>query len=200
MHLVFGSIVVIIFGLLLIKAAIDRANDISTEINAFRDASKISRSGWVNTFGTVTKLGINVDYPGVIFNWPKQESYDSEEAFNEAIVAANKEVHEISEIRSIFGNVLIEYSYTDQDGNDYVSRTVSRLPDQERDKQLATSLRLGEKVSVYYPKDRPEMSVLKKTNEDQFKEYMGKLVRPALGQAFGGTVLLLIGIVTWMTS
>ena len=145
MELVLGSCVLIGLALLILKSSLDRALELSSEVGEFRTQSKIKRSAWKNTSGKVLRLGINVDFPEVLFKWPVAEDFDSDERFEKAIVDANHEVEDTFRQKSIFGNVLIEYSYTDDDGNAYTSRTIGRLPSPKRDKEMALGLRIGDR-------------------------------------------------------
>lgn len=195
MELILGASVAIGLSLLIVKTAIDSALSISGEVSDFRAVSKITRYGWTDTTGTVERLGVNVDFPQVIFNWPKVSDYESTDAYDDAIVKANQEVIQAGEKQRIFGNVLIEYSYKDEAGNNYRGRTIGRLPDHDKDAKLAMSLSIGQSIKVYYRKDEPELSALRKTSDEAYKEYTSKLVRPALSQGLGGLVLFVIAVV-----
>jgi len=195
MELILGASVVIGLSLLIIKTAIDSALSISGEVSEFKSLSKITRYGWTDTVGTVERLGVNVDFPSVIFNWPSIDAFESKEDYDQAVIEANKEVMAAGDNQRIFGDVLIEYSYQDGEGNSYKGRTIGRLPSPESDKKMAIGLKVGQPIKVYYRKDEPETAVLRKTSDEDYKDYMSNLVRPALSQGVGGLVLFVVGVV-----
>lgn len=194
MEIILGGAVAIGIGLLVVHLALSKAFELNSELTIFKESSTPRKGGWSKANATVIELGFNLDFPGVIFSWPQPDQFENEDEYHEALRKAQEEINRSSIDREAFGGVLIRYSYKTEAGEEYISRTIGRLPDRDRDHKLLLSLKKGDNLNIFYCKDEPDVSCIRKTDDERFKEYLQQLIKPCLGQAFGGVLLIILGV------
>lgn len=189
-----GGLIAIGLGSVLVKMAYDQATQAFGQVEAMKAEGKIKKADWTVVKGEVVELGLNVDYPEVLKSWPKREGFETDEQFKAAIAEANDQILYANQVRNVYGDVLIRYRFTDHDGAEVVSRNIGTLPNRERDRELAKSLKVGQSVKVYYPKDDSTRALLRKTEDAAFNSYFNRLLGPAMGQFASGVIICALGV------
>jgi hypothetical protein len=194
MEMILGGAVAIGLGVLIINIAISSAMEINSEVTTFRDEAINEKGLWKTVVGFVEEIGINMDFPDVIFSWPKKYQFESEGEYDIAIQNANELAERADMARQVFGGVLLRYNYFDADGVSYSSRTIGSLPEKEKDIKIALSVKVGSPIEVIYKISEPSTSFLRKTDPETYKEYLNFLIRASYGQAAGGVLVIILGV------
>jgi hypothetical protein len=194
MEMILGGAVAIGLGVLIINIAISSAMEINSDVTKFRDEAINEKGLWKTVVGFVEEIGINMDFPDVIFSWPKKDQFESEDEYDLAIQNANEVAERADMARQVFGGVLLKYSYFDADGVSYSSRTIGSLPEKEKDIKIALSVKVGSPIKVIYKISEPSTSFLRKTDPETYKEYLSFLIRASYGQAAGGVLVIILGV------
>ena len=187
-----ASLIAIAIGIGIIHVAWKEYRALDADISALKRNSGLK--GRTKVEATISYLGINTDYPISLLSWPQESDYEDSEAYSDALERAHQSYREALMKVEIFGATHIEYRYVAPDGHTYVSRTATRIPDEDNI-DLVYALSKVEKTYAYLNPDDFEDSILKETSDEAFRQYERQMQKPQKAKIFVGVAVAIMGAV-----
>lgn len=188
-----ASLIVLLIGIGLIRLGIRDSRELGLDIAELKKHSL--RKNRMKIMAEVVSLEINTDYPFKLLDWPYEDDFEENSEYKEALIEAEVEYfHELSVI-DVFGNSKIEYRYIAPDGHSYLSRTVSRIPD-DKNINFIYKLKVGQKIPAYLNPDDYSDSLLKSNTNEQFERYTKITTKQARAKMVIGSVIIVMAVIS----
>lgn len=194
--LIVAALIAISIGIGIIYISLKDYRALAHDIELLKTLS--NKKDRVKVSATVISLGVNTDFPTVLLAWPQDEDFEDKESYRQALGKAYESYDDAMAKIETFGNYKIEYKYVAPDGDTYISRTVSRIPESEH-LDVVYKLKIGKKISAYLDADNYSDSILKVTSPEAFEKYHKQVQKPQRARIAVGCLLIGLGAAApWM--